>query len=169
MSILEIVTYPDNFLRQPTAEVENIDSTVQEMIEQMASTMYAAPGIGLAAIQVRLNQRILIYDISPPDDGRNLEVLINPEIKQGEGATVSENEGCLSIPELRADVKRFSKILVEGFDRQGNPKRFEADGFLALVLQHEIDHLNGRLLIDRISSLKRELYKRQIKKQIRKK
>lgn len=169
MSILEIVTYPDKFLRHPTDPVVNIDGAVQKMIDQMAGTMYAAPGIGLAAIQVRFNQRVLIYDISPPDDGRNLQVLINPEIKQREGQIVSENEGCLSIPELRADVKRFSTVLIEGFDRHGNPKRFEADGFLALVLQHEIDHLNGQLLIDRISPLKRELYKRQIKKKKRKK
>lgn len=169
MSTLEIVTYPDKFLRQPTESLGNIDGAIQKIIDQMAFTMYAAPGIGLAAIQVRLNKSILIYDISPPEENRNLQVLINPEIIEGEGDTVSENEGCLSLPELQADVKRFSSILVEGIDRDGNPNRFEADGFLSLVLQHEIDHLNGRLLIDSISPLKRELYKRQVKKKMRKK
>lgn len=169
MSTLEIVTYPDKFLRQPTESLGNIDGAIQEIIDQMAFTMYAAPGIGLAAIQVRLNKSILIYDISPPEENRNLQVLINPEIIEGEGNTVSESEGCLSLPDLQADVKRFSSILVEGIDRDGNPNRFEADGFLSLVLQHEIDHLNGRLLIDSISPLKRELYKRQVKKKMRKK
>lgn len=169
MSTLEIVTYPDKFLRQPTESLGNIDGAIQKIIDQMAFTMYAAPGIGLAAIQVRFNKSILIYDISSPEENRNLQVLINPEIIEGEGDTVSENEGCLSLPDLQADVKRFSSILVEGIDRDGNPNRFEADGFLSLVLQHEIDHLNGRLLIDSISPLKRELYKRQVKKKMRKK
>ena len=169
MSPLEIVTYPDKFLRQPTEPVENIDDAIQKIIDSMARTMYAAPGIGLAAIQVRFNKSILIYDISTPEEKRNLQVLINPEIIEGEGETVSENEGCLSIPDLRANVKRFSSVLVVGVNRDGNPERFEVDGFLSLVLQHEIDHLNGRLLIDRISPLKRELYKRQIKKNMRKK
>lgn len=169
MSTLEIVTYPDKFLRQPTESLGNIDGAIQKIIDQMAFTMYAAPGIGLAAIQVRFNKSILIYDISSPEENRNLQVLINPEIIEGEGDTVSENEGCLSLPDLQADVKRFSSILVEGIDRDGNPNRFEADGFLSLVLQHEIDHLNGRLLIDSISPLKRELYKRQVKKKTRKK
>ena len=169
MSTLEIVTYPDNFLRQPTEPVENIDGAIQKIIDNMAKTMYAAPGIGLAAIQVRFNKSILIYDISVPDENRNLQVLINPEIIEEEGEILSENEGCLSIPDLRANVKRFSSVLVEGVNRDGNPDRFETDGFLSLVLQHEIDHLNGRLLIYRISPLKRELYKRQIKKNMRKK
>jgi peptide deformylase len=169
MSPLEIVTYPDKFLRQPTEPVENIDGAIQKIIDSMARTMYAAPGIGLAAIQVRFNESILIYDISTPEEKRNLRVLINPVIIEREGETLSENEGCLSIPDLRANVKRFSSVLVEGVNRDGNPERFEVDGFLSLVLQHEIDHLNGRLLIDRISPLKRELYKRQVKKNMRKK
>jgi peptide deformylase len=169
MSPLEIVTYPDKFLRQPTEPVENIDGAIQKIIDSMARTMYAAPGIGLAAIQVRFNESILIYDISTPEEKRNLQVLINPVIIEREGETLSENEGCLSIPDLRANVKRFSSVLVEGVNRDGNPERFEVDGFLSLVLQHEIDHLNGRLLIDRISPLKRELYKRQVKKNMRKK
>jgi peptide deformylase len=169
MSTLEIVTYPDKFLRHPTEPLENIDGAIQKIIDSMARTMYAAPGIGLAAIQVRFNKSILIYDISTPEEKRNLQVLINPEIIEGEGETLSENEGCLSIPDLRANVKRFSSVLVVGVNRDGNPERFEIDGFLSLVLQHEIDHLNGRLLIDRISPLKRELYKRQIKKNMRKK
>ncbi len=168
MSPLEIVTYPDKFLRQPTKPVENIDGAIQKIIDSMARTMYAAPGIGLAAIQVRFYKSILIYVISTPEEKRNLQVLINPAIIEGEGETVSENEGCLSIPDLQANVKRLSSVLVEGVNRDGNPERFVVDGFLSLVLQHEIYHLNGRLLIDHISPLKRELYKRQVKKKMRK-
>ncbi|RZB35040.1 MAG: peptide deformylase [Desulfobacteraceae bacterium Eth-SRB1] len=169
MAILTVLTYPDEFLSQPAKPVENIDGTVQNMIEDMSSTMYKAPGVGLAAIQVGFDQSIIIYDILPRDEKRSLHVLINPKIISSEGTTISENEGCLSVPDYRADVKRSASILVEGFDRKEKPLRIEANGFLAVVLQHEIDHLNGILFIDRISSLKKSLYKRRIKKQLRQK
>jgi len=169
MTILTVLTYPDNFLSQPAKPVENIDGTVQNMIEDMSSTMYKAPGVGLAAIQVGFDQSIIVYDIEPRDENRSLHVLINPKIISSEGNTVSKNEGCLSVPDYRADVKRSASILVEGFDRKEKPLRIEAHGLLAVVLQHEIDHLNGILFIDRISSLKRSLYKRRIKKQLRQK
>jgi peptide deformylase len=168
MGILDIRTYPDRFLRNPTQPVENIDGALQEIIDNMASTMYQAPGIGLAAIQVGIGQSILVYDLSPRDEARSLEVLINPKIIEREGRTLSENEGCLSVPDFRADVKRDASVLVEGVDRDGNPLRIEAHDLLATVLQHEIDHLNGVLFIDRISSLKRELYKRRVRKQLKK-
>ena len=167
MSKLKILTYPDNFLRQPVHPLDNIDGDVQQMIDQMSETMYEAPGLGLAAIQVGWNKSLLIYDIAPPEEGRSLNVLINPRIVHQEGEIVSENEGCLSVPEFRADVKRSASILVEGVDREGRPLRLEAHGMLAIVLQHEIDHLNGKLFIDHISALKKQLYTRRVKKKLR--
>jgi len=167
MAILQIKTYPDIFLGQPTKPVENIDGRTQDLIEDMAATMYSAPGVGLAAIQVGHDESLLVYDIAPRDEKRSMEVLINPRIIASDGTIISENEGCLSVPDYRTDVKRAARILVEGFDREGKPLRIEAEGLLAVVLQHEIDHLNGMLFIDRISSLKREIYKRRIKKSLR--
>ncbi len=169
MSNLKILTYPNNTLRQPTKVLENIDGVVQSMIDQMAATMYDAPGVGLAAIQVGWNKSVLIYDISPAEQGRSLQVLINPRIVDQEGEILSESEGCLSVPEFRADVKRFASIIVEGVDREGSPVKLEADGMLAIILQHEIDHLNGKLFIDHISALKRQLYTRRMKKKLRSK
>ena len=169
MSTLTVLTYPDKFLSQSAKPVENIDGAIQNMIEGMSSTMYESPGVGLAAIQVGFDQSIIVYDISPRDEKRSLHVLINPKIISSEGTTISESEGCLSVPDFRADVKRSASILVEGFDRKEKPLRIEAHGHLAVVLQHEIDHLNGILFIDRISSLKRSLYKRRIKKMLRQK
>ena len=169
MSKLRILTYPDNTLRRPTDELENIDEDAQAMIDQMAATMYDAPGVGLAAIQIGWNKSVLIYDISPAEQGRSLQVLINPRIVDRQGEVLSENEGCLSVPEFRADVKRYESITVAGVDREGRPVKLEADGMLAIVLQHEIDHLNGKLFIDHISALKRQLYTRRMKKKLRSK
>ncbi len=169
MAILKILTYPDKFLTKPTKPVENIDEKIQNLIEGMASTMYQAPGIGLAAIQVGCDKSLLIYDVSDKDEKRSLHVLINPRIVSSEGTTISEEEGCLSVPDFKADVKRAASILVEGVDREGKPLRIEAQGLLSVMLQHEIDHLNGILFIDRISSLKREIYKRRVKKNLKKK
>ncbi|MFC1816177.1 peptide deformylase [Thermodesulfobacteriota bacterium] len=166
MAILEIKTYPDKFLMQPTNPVEKIDKTIQKTIDDMAATMYAAPGAGLAAIQIGCDKSILVYDISPREENQSLQVLINPRIVSSEGVIISENEGCLSVPDLRADVKRATKIVVEGLDREGNPLKIEADGYPAIVLQHELDHLNGILFIDHISALKRGLYKKRIKKKL---
>ena len=165
--MLEILTYPNQFLMQPTKPVENIDGMIQKFIDDMAATLYAAPGVGLAASQVGCDKSILVYDISPPEDGRSLQVLINPRIISSRGEVLSENEGCLSVPDYRADVKRATEIVVEGLDREGNVITIEAEGFPAIVLQHEIDHLNGTLFIDHLSSLKRELYKRRMLKQLK--
>lgn len=167
MSKLEILTYPNKILLNPTKPLENIDGKVQEMINNMATTMYEAPGIGLASIQVGWDKSLLIYDISPRDENRDLKVIVNPEIIASTGEIISEDEGCLSVPDFRSDVKRAAQILIEGVDREGSPLRIEAEGLLAIVLQHEIDHLNGTLFIDRISALKREMYKRRIKKSLR--
>jgi len=166
MNDLKILTYPDKTLSQATTSLDNIDGKVQEMIDGMASAMYTAPGVGLAAIQVGWDKSVLIYDISPRDESRDLHVLVNPEIITREGQIISENEGCLSVPEFRADVKRSEFVTVEGHDRDGNPVRLDAEGLLAIVLQHEIDHLNGTLFIERISSLKRQMYKRRMKKKL---
>jgi peptide deformylase len=172
MDKLEILTYPNKTLSQATSPLDNIDGKVQEMIDGMASTMYEAPGIGLAAIQVGWDKSVLIYDIAiydiaPRDESRELNVLVNPKIITQEGQILSENEGCLSVPEFRADVKRSEFVTVEGHDREGKPIRLDAEGILAIVLQHEIDHLNGTLFIERISSLKRQMYKRRVKKQLK--
>jgi len=112
MAILEILTYPNTFLLRPTKPVENIDGKIQDLIEDMAITMYKAPGVGLAAIQVGHNKSLLVYDVSPKDEERSLQVLINPKIISTEGTIISEEEGCLSVPDFRADVKRAVNILV---------------------------------------------------------
>ena len=130
MKILDIVTYPDKFLQNPTQPVSNIDGQLQDLIDNMGETMYQAPGIGLAAIQVGIDQSLLVYDIAPREEGRLLNVLINPRIISQEGEIISEDEGCLSVPDFRANVKRAARILVEGVDREGNPKRIEAEGLL---------------------------------------
>ncbi len=168
MAIFEILTYPNKFLSQPTKQVTDIDDEIRNLIEDMAATMYEAPGIGLAAIQVGYDKSLLVYDVSPKDEQRSLQVLINPRIVLSEGTTISEEEGCLSVPDCREDVKRAASIHVEALDREGKPVRIEAEGLLAIVLQHEIDHLNGILFIDRISSLKRQMYKRRVKKNLKK-
>jgi len=169
MTKLEILTFPNKFLQQPAQPVENIDEDIQTLVADMAETMYDAPGVGLAAIQVGSDKQVLVYDEKPTQSDRGYGVIINPKIVETEGQIISENEGCLSVPDFRSDVKRAARIVVEGVDRDGKSLRFEADGFLAIVLQHEIDHLNGTLFIDRISALKRELYKRRMKKIMREK
>ncbi len=129
--------------------------------------MFIVAGIGLAAIQVGIDRSLLIYDISPQDEDRCMKVLVNPRIIESQGEVLSENEGCLSVPEYRSNVKRFASILVEAYDRNEKLLRFEAHEFLSIVLQHEIDHLNGKLFIDRISPLKRQLYARRVQKQLK--
>jgi peptide deformylase len=164
MALLQILEYPDGFLSKPVQPVTNITGDLQQTIENMAQTMYHAPGVGLAASQVGLNQCILVYDVSPRDDKRALHVLINPRIVCQEGECLSENEGCLSVPDYRSDVVRAARVRVEAQDREGNPLTIDAEDYLAIVLQHEIDHLEGLLFIDRISALKRNLYKKRVKK-----
>lgn len=167
MAVLDILTYPDKILKQQTTPVANIDGALQAVIDDMATTMYHAPGVGLAAPQVGIGRSFIVYDVATREEGQRLQVLINPRIVASEGEIISENEGCLSIPDYRADVKRAELVLVEGVDRDGNPLRFEANGLLSIVIQHELDHLNGTLFIDRISALKRQLYKRRVNKEIK--
>lgn len=168
MSILDIVTYPDPFLQNPTRPVESIDDDIQTLVDDMTETMYRAPGVGLAAIQVGSGHSLVVIDEYPGEEDRNSPiVLINPRIAERHGSVLSEGEGCLSVPDFRADVKRAAAVVVEAFDRHGKPIRMERDDFLAIVLQHEIDHLEGTLFIDRISALKRQLYKRKVQKQMK--
>ena len=178
MALRKILTYPDPFLRKKCAPVEEIDGDVLELLDDMAETMYKAPGVGLAAPQVGVESRIIVVDISPrktegdddeegdggPEyDGPGLIELINPEIISSEGEIVGE-EGCLSIPGFVSDVKRKYKIVLEGYNREGKLLEIEAEDLLARVFQHEIDHLDGVLFIDRLTRLKRELLKRKIEK-----
>lgn len=165
MAILEILTFPHAFLRQKVKPVDNIDGEIQDIINDMAETMYDAPGAGLAAIQVGIDRSIVVYNYPPDEETRSLQVLINPKIITREGEAVSEDEGCLSVPDFRADVKRSACVCVEGLDREGNPLHIEDQGLLAVILQHEIDHLDGVLFIDRISALKRQMYRSRMKKQ----
>ncbi len=165
MTIREIVTYPNKILRQPTRPVETIDEEIRQIIEDMAETMYDAPGLGLAAIQIGVDRDIIVFDISPKEEGRCLQVLINPKITHSEGSQLSQEEGCLSVPDFKANVKRAFAVRVEALDREGNAIIIETEDFPAVVLQHEIDHLNGVLFIDHLSSLKRNMYKRRVKKE----
>ncbi len=160
---MKIYTYPDTVLKTTAEPIQDIDQDLQNIIDQMFETMYLAPGIGLAANQVGLLKRVIVFDGSPKEDDRNPQVLINPEIVASEGS-IKWNEACLSVVDYTADVIRKTRVQVKGLDRHGNPLNLEADDLLAVCLQHEIDHLDGVLFIDRISSLKRTLYKKKLKK-----
>ena len=169
MTILDIVTYPDKLLKKKSEDVEKVDDEIKKLIEDMAETMYDAPGCGIAAVQVGVLKNILIIDQTVgkeevETEEKEYKVFINPVIKEQTGSYLSEDEGCLSVPEFTANVKRFSYVKVEALDIDGNPFTVETDEYLAIILQHEIDHLDGTLFIDRISKLKRELYKRKAMK-----
>ena len=167
MPVLEIQRYPEPVLKEKARPVEKINDGIQCLIEDMADTMYEAPGIGLAANQVGSLHRVIVFDITPKEDGRNLNVIINPEIIASEGSLVHQ-EACLSVVDYSSDVRRHACVTVAGLDREGNPVQIEAKDLLAVVLQHEIDHLDGILFIDRISRLKRSLFKRQLQKNLKK-
>ena len=167
MAILHICTYPEEILRQPAEPVTDIDEEVVRLVDHMAETMYSAPGIGLAATQVGVAKQVLVADIAARKPESELIVLINPEIVAAEGEVLFE-EGCLSVPDYQAEVKRHEKITVRGLNLKGEEVEIEAEGLLAIVLQHEIDHLNGKLFIDRLSKLKRDLYKRRMRKKLAK-
>lgn len=167
MAILHICTYPEEILRQRAEPITEIDEEVVKLVDHMAETMYSAPGIGLAATQVGVAKQVLVADIAPRRPESELIVLINPEIVAAEGEVIFE-EGCLSVPDYQAEVKRYERITVRGLNLKGEEVEIEAEGLLAIVLQHEIDHLNGVLFIDRLSKLKRDLYKRRMRKKVAK-
>jgi len=160
MSVLSIVRYPDKVLRGKTMPVGDIDGGLQKLIDDMIETMYAAPGVGLAANQVGVSKQLAVIDISLRDENIPLIVLVNPEIVHFEGE-IEEEEGCLSIPDYTTVIKRAIKVGVRGFDREGRPVEIEAEGLLARALQHEIDHLNGVLFVDRMGRIKREFFKKR--------
>jgi len=172
MGIRRILTFPEPSLRGTARPVENITGDTAKWIEDMAQTMYAAPGIGLAAPQVGLDQRIIVLDVGPDDDepgkdrGKHLIHVVNPVIVEADGETTFE-EGCLSVVDFRAEVDRAARVLVRGWDVEQREIEIEADGLLAIALQHEIDHLEGTLFIDRLSKLKREMYVKRVKKALR--
>lgn len=169
MAILDIITYPNPLLLKPSETVTEFDDSLQELIEDMAETMFDAPGSGLAAVQVAVNKRVIVVNTTQDtEDGeKSWYALINPEIVEKDGVYISEDEGCLSVPEFRATVKRASRVVVNAQDRNGDPMTIEVDGFHAVILQHEIDHLNGTLFIDHLSALKRGLYKKKVKKMMK--
>ena len=164
MAVLPIRQLPDPVLREQAREVTEINRELQRLIDDMAQTMYAAPGFGLAAIQVGVLKRLVVFDVSHRDGGpRDLQVVINPCITAAEGEAVRE-EGCLSVADFSAEVRRHARVTVKGLDREGKPIELTGDGLLAVVLQHELDHLDGILFIDHLSRLKRSLYLRRLKK-----
>lgn len=164
---MKIHTYPDTVLRSPAELVKDIDGAIQDLVDEMIEIMYAAPGIGLAANQVGELKRVVVLDVCRDEGRRSPEVVINPEIVLSEGNIIHE-ESCLSVIDFSAEVSRKAQVKVRGVDRHGNPVDIEAEGLQAICLQHEIDHLNGILFIDHVSSLKRSLYKKRLKKKLKK-
>ena len=179
MAILKILKYPEKSLLQPSRPIEVIDGKIDkkiiELIEDMGETMFVAPGVGLAAPQIGGNKRIIVYDanaglpIDPEDEEpkKEFKALINPEIIKKSGSIVSENEGCLSVPDLTSNVKRFEIVTVKGLNTDGKKLEFEAEGINAIIMQHEIDHLDGILFFERISLLKKKMYKKRIAKKLK--
>ena len=162
--VREIIIWPDPRLREKAKDVRPGDAQVRKLVEDMFETMYAASGVGLAAPQVGVLQRVIVIDTSPRQESAKSVALINPVLVRTEGETVY-NEGCLSIPGESEEVVRAEKAWVRAFDRDGNPFTIDAaEGLLAIALQHEIDHLDGTLFVDHLSALKRELIKRRMKR-----
>lgn len=166
MAILEIKKYPDDVLKQKASPVEKFDSDLQRLIDNMIETLQAAPGIGLAAPQVGVLKRLMVFDLSSQEEKYPLIVLINPEVIETDGIIESE-EGCLSIPQCVATIKRAEKVIVKGLDRKGQPVEIEGTGLLSRAIQHEIDHLDGILLFDRVSFIKREFLKKRYLRSLR--
>jgi len=166
MALLEIRKFPDPVLRKKTERVTKINGTIERLLGDMIETMHAAPGVGLAANQVGVPLQVAVIDLSAREEEEKrhpLLVIINPEIISREGSVVEE-EGCLSIPGYAEKVKRAARVKVRAQDRAGKPFELEAGGLLAKALQHEIDHLNGVLFVDRLSPLKKSIFKRKLKK-----
>ncbi|MCG8683426.1 MAG: peptide deformylase [Desulfobacterales bacterium] len=174
MAVLNIVKYPEPSLKKPSTTVDAIDDEILKLIEDMGETMFHDSGVGLAAPQVGINKRVIVYDAHASDSETEPEekaftALINPEIiAKSEETFISENEGCLSVVDFRSDVKRHVRVTVKALNIEGKKLEFHAEGLLAVIMQHEIDHLDGILFIDRISSLKRAMYKKKRLKQLKK-
>ncbi|MFZ5493474.1 MAG: peptide deformylase [Pseudomonadota bacterium] len=164
MPSLQILTYPDPRLREKARPVDVVDAAMRELVDDMAQTMYAAKGIGLAATQVGIGKRVVVIDLSAEHD--QLQVLINPHITARDGVQICE-EGCLSVPEVFEEVERAERITVRYLDRDGQARQMDADGLLAVCVQHEIDHLDGKLFVDYLSRLKQDRLRRKAGKRQR--
>lgn len=161
MAVREILTYPDELLRTPAEPVAEVDDEIRRLVEDMAETMYAAEGVGLAANQIGVLKRIFVIDIAGEDEPSDLKVFINPEILETEGSQ-SMTEGCLSFPGAREDIKRAEQVRVRALGVDGKPFEFEATGLLAVAIQHENDHINGVLMIDKVGPIARRKIGRQM-------
>ena len=161
MARLPIIEFPDPRLRTVARPVKEVDTRIRQLIDDMFETMYEAPGIGLAASQVDVHQRFMVMDISEEHD--QPRVFINPEITARDGVQVDQ-EGCLSVPGIFADVTRANQITVKFLDRNAQPQTLDADGLLAVCIQHEMDHLAGKLFVDYLSPLKREMVRKKLAK-----
>ena len=164
MALLEILIYPDPRLRRKASPVECVDNEIRQLIRDMAETMYQAPGIGLAATQVNVSKRVMVIDHS--DERNELQVFINPVIRSRRGEIETE-EGCLSVPGIVAPVKRAEEVTVTALDSKGRINEYTASGILAVCLQHELDHLDGKVFVDYLSRLKRERIRKQLLKESR--
>jgi peptide deformylase len=164
MPLLPILTYPDPRLYKAAEPVASVDDSVRKLVRDMAETMYAAPGVGLAATQVNVHRQIIVIDVSDARD--DLKVFINPEILHAVGRAVNQ-EGCLSVPGIYDDVERAEQITVRALDAQGQPFTLEATGLLAVCIQHEMDHLRGKVFVDYLSPLKRSRIRGKMKKRER--
>jgi peptide deformylase len=166
MGLRRILKFPETLLKETATDVANIDGEIDTVLQDMAETMYAAPGVGLAAPQVGIGQRMIVVDVNSEEPGKQLLKLINPVIAERQGEILWE-EGCLSVVDYTAEVKRSAQILLKAWTPEQKEVAIEADGLLAVCLQHELDHLDGKLFIDRISALKRDSYKRKIRRLLR--
>jgi peptide deformylase len=165
MAILEILQYPDPRLAVPAQRVEKIDAATRKLVDDMAETMYAAPGVGLAATQVDVPKQIIVVDVS--EDRSDLRVFINPEVTRREGQAVSQ-EGCLSVPGIYDNVERCESVTVTALDRNGSRFTLNASGLLAACIQHEMDHLEGKVFVELLSDLKQNRIRAKLKKRQRK-
>jgi len=163
MALRPIVKYPDPRLKQRALPVKVVDDEIRRLVDDMAETMYAAPGVGLAANQVGVLLRVFVIDTSTEDEPSELRVFINPEIVETSGTLVWE-EGCLSFPGVTEEIRRAEHVRVRALDRDGKPFELEADGLLAVAIQHENDHLNGVVMLDKLSAVKRRLLGRKLAK-----
>lgn len=161
--ILEILEFPDPRLRTVAKPVETVDDELRELIDNMFETMYDAPGIGLAATQVNVHKRLVVIDVS--EDHNQPLVFINPEVEVLQGEEMEMQEGCLSVPGFYESVVRIEHVRVKALDRDGKPFEMEAEGLLAVCIQHELDHLNGKLFVDYLSPLKRNRIRKKLEKQ----
>lgn len=161
--IRTILTYPDPELKKKSAPVTVINDKIRELVRDMAETMYDAPGVGLAAPQIGIHQRVIVIDVAGSDEPPALIAAINPVIIHAEGETFEE-EGCLSVPKYAANVRRHAKVVVKGLNLEGEDTTWKAEGLLAVAFQHEIDHLDGILFIDHISQLKRDIFRRKYRR-----